>query len=164
MNRKAFTLIEMLVVVIIIMILASYAIFAYLDTIKEGEVKQAKTKLEVLNAGYERFLLEYPNTTGWSSAIFINSNYGSNCTNALTGVVRLASCGYIPKMNFTAEKYNYIFMGTGCGASNSNDTINGYVIMKPKDPADTSLGRFGGTYCAGIDLNKGGKAVDGTFQ
>ena len=163
MNKKAFTLIELLVTVLIIMILAGYALFAYREALNEADNTRAKAKLEVISAGYERFRLSFPNTplTGTFAG---DITVLGTCDRADNTWTRLINCGYVPKANFETIRYNFTLDNTrarcNCGPDNNCD---GRVIMVPK--AGVNLGgRFGADYCAGIDLDKGGRASDGTLS
>ena len=155
---------ELLVAIIIIMILAGYAIFAYLDSMREGENTRAKAKLELIHAGYERFLMEYPNDN-LSGASFANTHNTGDCLRTDTTPGRLIGCGYVPKMNFDAM--DYIFsLGNNCDCgvySNSKPICDGNAYMTPRP--GVSMGRFSAStdYCAGINMMKGGRAVDGTI-
>ncbi|MDR0645997.1 MAG: type II secretion system GspH family protein [Elusimicrobiota bacterium] len=157
MNKKAFTLIEMLVVILIIMILAAYAIFAYRDSMYEADNTKSKARLELINAGFERFRIEYPSAaeTMLSTGGKIELNhYSAACSRTDNTVQRLAACGYIPKIGLSNAKENYeYFIGQGICAGG-----DGYAYMRPKTNADSGKGA---SYCAGISLSKGGKATDG---
>jgi Tfp pilus assembly protein PilE len=135
---------------LIIAILATYSILAYIDSIYEAENKQAKSKLEVLNQGYERYLEEYPGSL-LTSAQFTNASNTAACQNTDTTVSRLVACGYVPKLNFDGMKYSYFTRTTtgGCGS--------GYVYMRAKPNADVGS-KYKDSYCAGI--NAKGYAID----
>jgi prepilin-type N-terminal cleavage/methylation domain-containing protein len=168
MNKKAFTLIEMLVVILIIMILAGYAIFAYLDSLYEAEFNQGKAKLELINAGYERFALEYPTAAcslERNKAFEFTAGTGLNCQRSSNiSPDTLIHCGYLPKTEFKNDKKFQYFLepDTRCDASTNGGNAarkcvgNGYAYMQAK--SDAKLGKYAGK-CAGISLLEGGKAV-----
>ena len=153
MKNKGFTLIELLITILIIAVLATYSILAYIDSIYEAENKQAKSKLEVLNAGYQRYLEEYPGDL-LTSAKFTNAANSASCSSTDLTVSRLVACGYVPKLNFDNLKYDYFTKSTstGCGS--------GYVYMVAKSSQDVGS-KYKGSYCAGI--NSKGYATDGTI-
>ena len=158
---------ELLVTIIIIMILAGYAIFAYLDSIYEAENTQAKSKLEVINAGVARFRYEYPAVT--LTGVFSNENPLQACLRTDTSMMRLVRCGYIPNMDFAAFKYSFHVIAPGaitvvcnCGVDSAGKAIcDGYVYMLPKAGEDLGAYSSNRGYCAGISTMKGGKAADG---
>lgn len=58
MDEKGFTLVELLVVVVIIGILASLAVFALGDSVEEARKAQVKADLRTLNAALELYMVE----------------------------------------------------------------------------------------------------------
>lgn len=153
MGKKGFTLIELLVTILIIAVLATYSILAYIDSIYEAENKQAKSKLEVMNEGYQRYLEEYPGML-INNGQFTNAANTATCTSTDESVTRLVACGYIPKFDFDGMKYAYFTKDTssGCGS--------GYVYMVAKANEDVGS-KYKGNYCAGI--NSKGYATDGSI-
>ncbi len=153
MKKNGFTLIELLITILIIAILATYSILAYIDSIYEAENKQAKSKLEVLNEGYQRYLEEYPGIY-ITSAQFTNAANSAACQSTDVTVSRLTACGYVPKYDFDGMKYAYFTKTTtgGCGS--------GYVYMLPKSGSDVGS-KYKGNYCAGV--NAKGYATDATI-
>lgn len=153
MKKNGFTLIELLITILIIAILATYSILAYIDSIYEAENKQAKSKLEVLSEGYQRYLEEYPGMF-LTPAQFTNASNGAACQTTDLTVSRLVACGYVPKYDFDGMKYAYFAKTTtgGCGS--------GYVYMLPKSGADVGS-KYKDNYCAGV--NAKGYATDGTI-
>ena len=76
MGKKGFTLVEVLVAIIIIMILATYSVLKYTETIYEGKNKTAKAQMEVIAGAYKRYLMEYPDAP-------LNGAVGYNSTNSV---------------------------------------------------------------------------------
>lgn len=153
MGKKGFTLIELLVTILIIAVLATYSILAYIDSIYEAENKQAKSKLEVMNEGYQRYLEEYPGML-IDNGKFTNAANTATCSSTDTTVSRLVACGYVPKFDFDGMKYDYFTKSasSGCGS--------GYVYMIAKANEDVGS-KYKGNYCAGI--NNKGYATDGSI-
>jgi len=57
-NKKGFTLMELLVTVILVAVLASYGVYYYSDILDEGKANAAKGKLASLGGATSRFILE----------------------------------------------------------------------------------------------------------
>jgi prepilin-type N-terminal cleavage/methylation domain-containing protein len=147
---KGFTLIELLVAILIIMILAGYSIFAYMDSVADASNAKAKATLELINSAIERFKIEYPNQVLPAGA-FTNDHNATTCIKTDDVRKRLIGCRYLQKTDFYGADYNFI-IGSGCGG-------DGYAYMTPK----STEGKYGGNYCAGINMQRGGKAIDGTI-
>ncbi|MDR1124137.1 MAG: prepilin-type N-terminal cleavage/methylation domain-containing protein [Elusimicrobiota bacterium] len=144
-SGKGFTLIELLITILIIMVLAGYSIFTYMELTEDASKAKAKATLELINSAIERFKLEYPNQT--LTGDFTDPDDGKYpCEKGDTNPARrLIGCRYLEKMMFDFDNADYIFtMGSGCGG-------DGYAYMQSKS----------GNYCAGISMNRGGKAIDG---
>lgn len=163
MKKNGFTLIELLITILIIAILATYSILAYIDSIYEAENKQAKSKLEVLNEGYQRYLEEYPGAFITSSQ-FTNAANEAGCSSADLAVSRLPSCGYVPKLDFDGMKYGYFIkacsLDSGGKPSCNGGCGSGYVYMLPRTGSDVGS-KYKDNYCAGV--NAKGYATDGTI-
>ena len=135
-NKKGFTLMELLVTVILVAILASYAVYYYNNTMREGEVHAAEGKLAALGGGVERYMIEYGNITLATHVQITASNVNSQCdyhsSDATEKMMSIFSCGYIEKSLGFDEKFDFYF-----GAPNNN-TCGGAinvttVFMKPKE-------------------------------
>ncbi len=136
LNKKGFTLMELIVTVILVAVLASYGVYYYTNTIREGEVKAAKGKLAALGGGVARFILEY-GQPGLSAPLLIDTtiesgtcNYYSH--NASEKMKSIFTCGYIEKSLGFDEKFNFYFgipSNSACGGN--LDTLS--VFMKPKE-------------------------------
>lgn len=130
MNKKGFTLIELMVVVLIIAILAAIAIPFYNDAIDSQNNARAKAILEAINAGLERFDREYPrkldflssaiNTETDNNLIVIPNANNNNCYYNGQNIVasgqttndnislenfiqQMIVCGYIPRANYGTD-------------------------------------------------------------
>ncbi len=149
MNKNGFTLVELLVTIMLVAVLATYSIFAYLDSIYEAENKQARTKLEIIAGGYDRFMMENPDVSVERGTID-NSGNEADCSSSDFTFKRLVACNYIPRMDYAAQKYEYHVNGSGsdCGGS--------AIYMTPR--ANAKTGKFKGSYCAGV--NDRGESYD----
>lgn len=160
MKKNGFTLIELLITILIIAILATYSILAYIDSIYEAENKQAKSKLEVIHAGLERYRIEYPAddeeydiTAGELKTV---ADAKLSCVMSSTSPDKLIHCGYIPRMDFDSMKYSYFVRDLGAAGGCGS----GYAYMLPRSGKDVG-GKYTGSYCAGIDNR--GNAIDASI-
>jgi len=156
MNKKGFTLMELLVTIIIIMIIAGYALFAYIDSLREAENTRAKAVLEMVHSGVERAELERGAFTNpaFSALPLRVEDFDGACPPRNSPDVHavLARCGFIPRLGFDAMSYIFQCVGSPAGA----------VCTMRARPGVTVGARFAPPYCAVIDLFRGGKAVDAT--
>ena len=176
MNKKAFTLMELMVVILIIAILAAIALPLYNNAIDNQNNTRAKAVLQVINGGMERFNREYPNVAipMASDAYIVNppanascTYYGENNLSAQDFITQMVACGYIPRQNFGTATHqdndgalDYRFKLQDPNHGNLVYGV-GYVFMEPKPNA-----KVGGRYClkdsnsicqykAGIGMNGG---------
>lgn len=167
MNKKAFTLMELMVVVLIIAILAAIAIPLYNHAIDNQNNTRAKAILRTINGGMERFNREYPDVAipTASDAFVINppanascSYFGENNLSAQDFIAQMVACGYIPRQNYGTATHqendgalDYRFRLQD--PNNGNLTYGlGYVFMEPKPNA-----KVGNKYC--LRTSQGGAIV-----
>lgn len=177
MNKKAFTLVELMVVVLIIAILAAIAIPVYDAAIENQNNAKAKSILEAINGGMERFAREYPNSQIPTSAgVYITNppsgiscDYNGGSLSATNFVYQMILCGYIPNYNYGTETVveNDTSIEYRFKLQNPNHAVigAGYVYMEPKTGANVSkkyCNPNGGNVCnykAGI--NASGAVIEG---
>ena len=129
-NKKGFTLMELIVTVILVAILASYAVYHYTNVMDEGKVNGAKGKLAALGGATARFILENgtpENFAGPSTDEQLISNLDLNdpCdTNKIAGVF---TCGYAGKNVGFDSNFEFTFADKPCGSSEGAVR----VMMKP---------------------------------
>ena len=178
MNKKGFTLMELMVVVLIIAILTAIALPIYQNAVDSQNNARAKAIMEAVNGGLERFNREYPNVhfihqtdDNGVPVIITNPPAGTICNyhgqtvvaqvvngNQITlqdFISQLIICGYIPR-------YNY---GTAIRSANDisldyrlilQDPEQGavcglgYVYMEPKPDADNEV-KVGTKYCRPVN-------------
>ena len=173
MNRKAFTLMELMVVVLIIAILASIALPLYNASVDNQNNQRAKAIMQAINGGMERWSREYPDLHVPNDAVVFISNppVGTACNyngQSLTieeFIKQMIACGYIPTYNYgTASHVD------GDGAIDyrfrlqdpSTPTVYGagFVAMEPKPGS-----KVGDKFCAltsGVCAYKAGFKSDGS--
>jgi len=154
MSKKAFTLIEMLVVVTIIGILVSISVFGLLGARENARDAKRKSDLETLRSGLELYKSDcgvYPATANFilsSATQLIGSGTPTSC--AATNVY----IAKVPTDTLSTQRYSYV-AGTGnttykicaeleqtpssppasgemtnCSCSNNTPTCN-YVVVSP---------------------------------
>lgn len=150
MKKKGFTLIEVLVSIIIIMILATYSVLKYTESIHDGENRTAKAQMELVIGAYKQYLMEHPETPLSGAVTYIPSE--QKCQAGTTGMF---DC---PKLNI-----NNIHYAITIGAETANPSCAGSIgIMTPTGNASVVGAKFASGYCAYID--RFGRAVDGTAE
>jgi general secretion pathway protein G len=76
-NRKGFTLLELLVVMVIIGLLVSYVGPKYFSQVGKSEIKTAKAQIDALEKALDQYRLEmghYPTTEQGLGALFVQPN------------------------------------------------------------------------------------------
>lgn len=136
-NKKGFTLMELLTTVILVAILASYAVYYYNNTMREGEVHAAEGKLAALGGAFERYKIDYGSIT-IDNPIQITETFlttGITCDHYSTSVnVKVKSifiCGDVEKSLGIDNNFNFYFGSpnhSSCGGGINTAT----VFMKPK--------------------------------
>ena len=112
-NRRGFTLIELVVVVLIMGILASIGIPYYYKTVETSKATDSVAVGHLLANAYRMFQLDNPGAS-LSGQVTDTCNSGS-CNTGDTSACRLVRCNYIARQDWTASAYNY-FVGAGsCG-------------------------------------------------
>ena len=164
MNKKGFTLMELMVVILIIAVLASVAIPFYNDAIDSQNNARAKAILETINVGLERFDREYGVLTT-NYALDFNNNtilvppantvctyHGQPIDENFTVdqlIAQLIACGYIPRSNYgTTTLTQNGTLDYKFRLQHPNNAVCGvgYVYMEPKTDAQNQI-KVGTKYC-----------------
>lgn len=165
-NKKGFTLLEVMVVVIIIGILAALSIPNIIGYARDARNDRAKSTLYTIAQGFKNFRNEFPwvsfaaNGTGPITSLSagdIAAN-GQSCNiNSLTAsgatitYKALMQCSYINNIDYSGLRYRF-YLGNGEGACSACPTAN---VAEPV--LACMVGNDGGayvaTYCALIDAN-----------
>ena len=134
-TKKGFTLIELIVTVILVAILASYAVYHYTSTIREGEVKAARGKLAALGGAVERFKIEHglPNNL---EEKYVISDFSTACdyqsSTPATKLMSIFSCGDVERSLGYDQHFTFYFGKPSNGTCGGNlDEFT--VFMVPKD-------------------------------
>ena len=144
MNKKGFTLMELLVTVILVAVLASYSVYYYNNTMEEGKLNAAKGKLAALGGAVERFKAENSiNIACGTSVAITSSNMGGACnanansTNA-NRFLDVFTCAYAERSLGLDENFTFYF---ACASTECDDenAPNEYVAV---------LKKSGSTICA----------------
>ena len=173
MNEKGFTLTELMMVILIIAILAAFAIPLYNNAIDNQNNARAKAYLETINAGLERFHQEYHNVTisvpagstnfilnpGNTTCSYRGQQIASTTTSTTLSlsnfITQMIVCGYIPRYNYgdssVLEDDGSLDYRFRLQNPNDNPTCgHGYVYMEPKI-SSTNTYSVGNKYCRPID-------------
>ncbi len=178
MNKKGFTLMELMVVVLIIAILTAIAVPIYQNAVDAQHNARAKAILETVNGGLERFNREYPNVriiTGTDDnnrpITVTNPPAGTICTYNGQRVVaqaqtsnqislqdfigQLIICGYIPRYNYgsnikTANDASLDYRFILQDPEHGAVCGLGYAYMEPKPDADNEV-KVGTKFCRPVN-------------
>ena len=137
-NKKGFTLMEILVTIILVAVLASYGVYSYLDVMEEGRYNAAKGKLAALGGATARYLLERsPGFGDTCNSYSININIDDipgTCDPASDREMYMYNvfrCGYADKNLGIADGFNFSF---GCPNDHDCGLYDGMTaFIKPVD-------------------------------
>ena len=170
-NKKGFTLMEVMVVVLIIAILAALSIPNVIGYARDARNDRAKATLYTIAQGYKNFRNEFPwatiSTLGPLQNITLNGNDcggvgGSLATltgsNPVVSYQDLIKCSYLDNINYGGLRYNF-YLGNGGNACNAcMSGIPATQIANMVQPILAGMigndgGGYNGNYCALIDAN-----------
>jgi len=148
-NKKGFTLMELLVTVVLVAIIASYAVYQYSSIMDEGRVKAAKGKLAALGGATARFLMENAPGSGcdwWNTGEIISPSTLADHAQCVGEEVDhkwymydVFACGYAERSLGLNNHFNFYF---GCPSQYSCGNYDSLtVFMKPK-PENASNSNF----------------------
>ncbi|WP_428898394.1 type II secretion system protein [Parelusimicrobium proximum] len=138
MNKKAFTLLEVLIVVFILSLLALVAVPAYLDSVDEARNNEAKLVLKRLGEAYRTAKTRYP-YCNFSNAKITNTLFNVTgtcglspyCTSSHTlAVGELKKCDYMGSEDFDKLPYEFYICDTKTGSVNAACKSGDWAVMK----------------------------------
>ncbi|MBO4707310.1 MAG: type II secretion system protein [Elusimicrobiaceae bacterium] len=141
-NKKGFTLMELLVTIILVAILASYAVYYYSDIMRESEVNAAKGRLAALGGATTRYVLERGtfSLTNADGEIAITDSIVapgvcipiSSETSDADKASNVFRCGYAERSLGFDEHFDFYFStaNTPCAGGATLNSLT--VVMKPK--------------------------------
>ena len=128
--RVAFTLVELLIVVLIIGILAMISMPLYRKTIETSKATNAASIANMIANANRMYFLD--NNT-YLAGVINDSCNSLSCSNA-SGACRLVACGYLAKQRWSEYQWTFCAcdMGNcscpgGCGGSNAISCATNYL-------------------------------------
>lgn len=159
LNKKGFTLVEVMTVVIIIGILAALSVPFLLGYSRDARNDKAKSVLYLIAQGYKNFKADFPsalNRLDFSASLEKINNLNQNAINcSLSEIVGSASldytalikCSYIPNINYSNMRYKFYLGGPeDCCQAAAADGVGALACMQGDDTGD-----YDSSYCAYID-------------
>ena len=159
LNKKGFTLVEVMTVVIIIGILAALSVPFLLGYARDARNDRAKSVLYLVAQGYKNFKADFPSALDrldFSVSLEKVNNLSPNVTScSLSEIVGSASldytalikCSYIPNLNYGDMNYKFYLGGPAdCCQAAAADGVGALACMQGDDTGD-----YDSSYCAYID-------------
>ena len=119
-NRRGFTLIELVVVVLIMGILASMGVPYYFKTLETSKATDSIAIGHLLGNANRMYLMDNP--AGISGQITNTCNNSAITCAAASNACKLVSCGYVAQQDWDSSSYSYFACnggaGGGCCAAN----------------------------------------------
>lgn len=129
-NRKGFTLIELMVVVVIMGILATMGIPYYYKTVETSKATDALSLGHLLANANRMYKVDHPVMTQWLSGQITNTcNNVSTCAGAGTTGCALVACGYVAQQDWDQSAYNF-FICNGASGGYCNNGVSASVKRK----------------------------------
>lgn len=114
-NRKGFTLIELVIVTVIMGILASIGLPYYLKTVEVSKAGDAVAIGHLLGNSYRMYLVDHPSPSDALSGQITNSCNSGACDTS--NPCRLVRCNYVAKQDWDAGAYTYSVGVSGFASS-----------------------------------------------
>lgn len=149
-KNKGFTLVEVLVAIIIVMILATYSVLKYTETIYEGENKKAKAQMEVIAGAYKTYLMEHPEEPLSGQVTYDATNKKCMASKAAEGGGTASF--YCGKPDIAESKYIFTL-----GAPAETPSCGASLVTMTSKSGEKVGENYGSGYCAYIDRFGGAK-------
>lgn len=109
MDRRGFTLIELVVVVMIIAILAGFGLTSFIRSSEETKAQDAVGQLRLAAAADKMYAAEH---AGAYVAGTLTNSCNSQTCGSTTGPCALVACHYLPSRDWDAYPYWFVFNNT----------------------------------------------------
>jgi len=123
-NRKGFTLMELMVVVVIVMVLAGIGVPVYMNYIKEGKKSESYAIIDAINAGAKVYFQRNGTYVGGTLDNFLASDDVGNAQYFGYALSNLAATGYVVTAteagSWAPNNAKVIYTVTGASAANSD--------------------------------------------
>ncbi len=123
-NRKGFTLMELMVVVVIVMVLAGIGVPVYMNYIKEGKKSESYAIIDAVNSGGKVYFQRNGTYVGGTTAKFLADDDIGNATYFTYALSGLAATGYIVTAteagSWAPASAKIIYTVTGASSANSD--------------------------------------------
>ena len=159
LNKKGFTLVEVMTVVIVISILAALSVPFLLGYSRDARNDKAKSVLYLVAQGYKNFKADFPfalDRLNIDDSLAKINNLNQNAINcSLSDIVgsanlnytALIKCSYIPNINYSNMRYKFYLGGSAnCCQAAAASGIGALACMQGDD-----TGEYDDSYCAYID-------------
>ena len=147
MNRRGFTLLELLIAAMIIGVLSIFATQAFRNTASDIRVEDAKARAQVVAAALRRFTLDHPNATLAQTETMGTVSAPSTCSSTTISLQNLINCGYLEYRQYATEVRNGNSYKTHFTMTLENDT-NGVVVCVQRAQAQGKI-TDSKKYCTG---------------
>jgi len=112
--RPGFTLIELIVVVLVLGVLAAFAIPQYLRSMEDSYAVDAAKDISALSRANQMYAADHNNT--YATGLMTNACNTAPCTNS-GAVCDLVACRYIAAQDWDSKPYSYSVAGPDVGSS-----------------------------------------------
>jgi prepilin-type N-terminal cleavage/methylation domain-containing protein len=141
-NKRGFTLVELLVVMVVIAILAGIALVSYAVVQRDANDSTRKGNAAVITEALEKY---YDNNGEYPSVIDIVNNYAANTGTVVAAKLKISPAA-LDNPNMAASATNAL---TSTAASQANDYIN-YTALR--DVNDSQCQTLAGGGCSEFTL------------
>ena len=111
-NKKGFTLVELLVAATIIGFLAAFATAQYRSSVAEARWTRAKSQTDQLAAALQRMYLDYPTSGIINGGEMSNTSSSEQCQIFVgqqngVSITQLIACGFLENSDWSSEYFRY---------------------------------------------------------